>query len=249
MTLLHRLVDSPVGRILLSADGTGRLTGLHIGNALETPRPWGDGDDDGGTVDNGEGARQLLDNAVAQLGEYFEGRRTTFDVPLATEGSPFQRQVWAQLQQIPFGTTTSYGRLATALGRPGAARGVGHANARNPIAVIIPCHRVIGSSGLLTGYGGGLAAKRHLLDLEAQVIETRHRPDRAFRMTTVLESSSTRPHPSSSVSLTAMAAPHNPTVMPTPATMSKPAMRAALVPSATAAEVTTKANAVKITNP
>jgi len=82
-------------------------------------------------------------------------------------GPPFQCRVWAQLQQIPFGTTVSYGQLAMQLGRPGTARAVGHANARNPIAVIVPCHRVIGSSGRLTGYGGGLSAKRRLLDLEA----------------------------------------------------------------------------------
>jgi methylated-DNA-[protein]-cysteine S-methyltransferase len=82
-------------------------------------------------------------------------------------GSPFQRQVWAELLEIPFGTTVSYGDVAARLGRAGAARAVGHANARNPIAIIVPCHRVIGSSGGLTGYGGGLAAKQHLLDLEA----------------------------------------------------------------------------------
>jgi methylated-DNA-[protein]-cysteine S-methyltransferase len=82
-------------------------------------------------------------------------------------GSTFQRQVWAQLQQVPFGSTVTYGQLAAALGRPGAARAVGRANATNPIAIIVPCHRVIGSSGQLTGYGGGLDAKRRLLDLEA----------------------------------------------------------------------------------
>jgi methylated-DNA-[protein]-cysteine S-methyltransferase len=110
----------------------------------------------------------VLDDAAAQLDEYFEGVRRSFDLPLALEGSSFQRQVWAQLRKIPFGTTVSYGHVATTLGRSGAARAVGHANARNPIPVIVPCHRVIGSSGQLTGYGGGLRAKRHLLDLEAQ---------------------------------------------------------------------------------
>ncbi len=173
MTLLDRLVDSPVGPILLSADTAGRLTGLRIANALETPTPRGEGDDNGGTMDNGGDAQRVLDAAAAQLAEYFEGRRMSFDVPLMTEGSEFHCQVWAQLQQIPFGTTTSYGQLATAIGRPGAARAVGHANARNPIAVIVPCHRVIGSSGRLTGYGGGLAAKRHLLDLEADATRAR----------------------------------------------------------------------------
>ena len=255
MTLVRRVVDSPVGPILLCADTTGRLTGLHIGKALETPSPRWDGYDDGGTVDNGRGARQTLDDAVTQLDEYFAGRRTAFDVRLAPGGTQFQRQVWAQLVQIPFGTTTSYGRLATALGRPGAARAVGHANARNPIAVIVPCHRVVGSSGLLTGYGGGLAAKRLLLDLEAvasqdhQVLQNDHRDDGALRIATVLESSSTRRQPSSSVSLTAIAAPHRPTVMPNTATMSNPVMTAALVPSATATVVTTNTKTVKTTNP
>jgi methylated-DNA-[protein]-cysteine S-methyltransferase len=212
-------------------------------------------------VDNDRGARQTLDHAVTQLGEYFAGRRMAFDLPLATEGTEFQRHVWAQLQQIPFGTTITYGQLATALGRPGAARAVGHANARNPIAVIVPCHRVIGSSGLLTGYGGGLAAKRHLLDLEAlvsqdgeasvddRVLQNDHRDDGALRIATVLESSSTRRQPSSSVSLTAIAAPHRPTVMPKTATMSNPVMTAALVPSATATVVTTNTKTVKTTNP
>jgi len=173
VTVLHRLVDSPVGAILLSADTTGRLTGLRIGNAVRTPPPREEGDDKGGTIDNDRDAHRVLDAAAGQLAEYFEGRRTNFDVPLVTEGSQFQRQVWARLQQIPFGTTTSYGQLATTIGRPGAARAVGHANARNPIAVIVPCHRVIGSSGRLTGYGGGLAAKRHLLDLEAVATRAR----------------------------------------------------------------------------
>jgi methylated-DNA-[protein]-cysteine S-methyltransferase len=108
----------------------------------------------------------VLDDIAAQLGEYFEGRRRSFDVALVMEGSSFQRLVWSQLRQIPFATTVSYGQLAAQLGRPGSARAVGHANARNPIAIIVPCHRVIGSSGDLTGYGGGLEAKRHLLDLE-----------------------------------------------------------------------------------
>jgi methylated-DNA-[protein]-cysteine S-methyltransferase len=173
VTLLHRLVDSPIGPILLSADTAGRLTGLRIGNVLETPTPRGGGDDKGPTIDNDRDAQRVLAAAAAQLADYFEGRRMSFDVPLVTDGSQFQCRVWAQLQEIPFGTTTSYGQLATAIGRPGAARAVGHANARNPIAVIVPCHRVIGSSGRLTGYGGGLAAKRHLLDLEADATRAR----------------------------------------------------------------------------
>jgi len=160
MTESRRLIDSPVGPILLSADGSGRLTGAQFGSGSATvtsryPEV------------TGQAASRVLDDAAAQLGEYFEGRRRCFEIPLAMTGSPFQRRVWAQLQQIPFGTTVSYGQLAMQLGRPRAARAVGHANARNPVAVIVPCHRVIGSSGRLTGYGGGLSAKRRLLDLEA----------------------------------------------------------------------------------
>jgi methylated-DNA-[protein]-cysteine S-methyltransferase len=151
-------VDSPVGPISLRADSTGRLTELHIGAA-----------DTGALCGSDSGpAGRVLDRAAAQLDEYFDGARRFFDLPLAMEGTPFQQQVWARLREIPFGTTVSYGELATELGRPDAARSVGHANARNPIAVIVPCHRVIGSSGQLTGYGGGLSAKRLLLDLESR---------------------------------------------------------------------------------
>ncbi len=161
MTQLHRLVTSPLGTIRLSADSRGHLTGLHLG-AVAGPEPPHQCDPDTGP------AGRVLDDAAAQLDEYFAGTRRSFDVPLALAGSSFQRQVWAELQKIPFGTTVSYGQLAISLGRSGAARAVGHANARNPIAVIVPCHRVIGSSGQLTGYGGGLGAKRLLLDLEAR---------------------------------------------------------------------------------
>lgn len=108
-----------------------------------------------------------------QLGEYFAGRRRRFELPLAPEGSPFQQRVWAVLQSIPYGETRSYGELARALGRPGASRAVGAANGANPIPIVIPCHRVIGADGSLTGFGGGLEAKKLLLDLEA-----RHRPGR-----------------------------------------------------------------------
>jgi methylated-DNA-[protein]-cysteine S-methyltransferase len=169
---LERVVPSPVGPIRLRADSAGRLTGLRIGGGVHAPAPEPSPEDPGALDEGGtrvdEGGTHVLDDAVAQLAEYFAGRRRCFDLPLAPEGSPFQRRVWDRLRQIPFGTTTSYGQLATDLGRPGAARAVGHANARNPIAVIIPCHRVIGASGSLTGYGGGLAVKKHLLDLEAR---------------------------------------------------------------------------------
>lgn len=103
-----------------------------------------------------------------QVDAYGQGRRTHFELPLAAPGTPFQREVWAALVTIPPGRTMSYGELALQLGRPGAARAVGRANATNPIALVVPCHRVIGSSGALTGYAGGLELKRALLDFERQ---------------------------------------------------------------------------------
>ncbi len=107
-----------------------------------------------------------LKKAAEQLREYLQGKRTVFDVPLAPEGTAFQKQVWEALTKIPYGKTSSYGKLAKDIGRPGAARAVGMANNRNPIPVIIPCHRVIGADGSLVGYGGGLPIKEKLLALE-----------------------------------------------------------------------------------
>jgi methylated-DNA-[protein]-cysteine S-methyltransferase len=101
-----------------------------------------------------------------QLEEYFAGERKEFDVPLAPAGTAFQLEVWAALRTIPYGETCSYGEIAVQIGRPGASRAVGLANGRNPISIVVPCHRVIGSTGTLTGYGGGLERKRWLLDLE-----------------------------------------------------------------------------------
>ena len=106
---------------------------------------------------------------IRQIDEYFSGRRAAFDLPLNPRGTPFQQRVWAELKRIPFGATCSYGALAARLGMPGAARAVGGANARNPIAVIVPCHRVIGSTGKLTGYAGGLSLKKQLLQFEANM--------------------------------------------------------------------------------
>ncbi|MGW1377020.1 methylated-DNA--[protein]-cysteine S-methyltransferase [Streptomyces sp. NPDC002446] len=104
--------------------------------------------------------------AIAQLQAYFRGELTTFDVPLALRGTPFQRRVWAELCTIPYGETLSYGQLAKRLGTPSAARAVGLANGRNPVGIIVPCHRVVGADGSLTGYGGGLDRKRRLLAFE-----------------------------------------------------------------------------------
>ncbi len=113
-----------------------------------------------------EAVRAVICECAAQLQEYFAGERTTFEVPLLMKGAEFERQVWQALRGIPYGQTVSYGEIARRVGQPSAARAVGLANGRNPIAVIVPCHRVIGADGTLTGYGGGLERKRLLLDLE-----------------------------------------------------------------------------------
>jgi methylated-DNA-[protein]-cysteine S-methyltransferase len=138
-----------------------------------------DADDDGITFISLDGAapaqpnvettasRAHLDVARRQLDEYFAGARDTFDLPLALRGTPFQVKVWHALCDIPYGETISYGELAHRVGAPGAARAVGLANGRNPVPVVVPCHRVIGANGTLTGYGGGLDRKRWLLEHEA----------------------------------------------------------------------------------
>jgi methylated-DNA-[protein]-cysteine S-methyltransferase len=114
--------------------------------------------------------QEVHQEMVKQLAEYFEGKRTQFELPLDVEGTDFQKAVWNELQRIPYGETRSYGEIAKAIGRPGAARAVGMANHDNPLAVVIPCHRVVGSNGSLTGYAGGLHLKALLLS-----IESRHR--------------------------------------------------------------------------
>jgi methylated-DNA-[protein]-cysteine S-methyltransferase len=148
---------SPIGELLLLGDGD-RLCGLSMQDGrypLRIDPDW-------------QGADEPFERVRTELDEYFAGTRTEFDVPLAFEGSEFQVQVWHALGEIPYGTTTSYGALAEQLGKPGAARAVGLANGQNPIAVIVPCHRVIGADGSLTGYGGGLERKRFLLALEGR---------------------------------------------------------------------------------
>lgn len=144
--------DTPVGPLRLDTDGDA-LTGLRFG--LGTPA--GDRDD----------ADPVLRAAADQLAEYFAGERHGFDLPLTPRGTAFQQSVWAQLRLIPYGTTVSYGEIARRLGAPNAFRAVGLANGRNPIAIVVPCHRVVGADGSLTGFGGGMPAKRTLLDLEA----------------------------------------------------------------------------------
>jgi methylated-DNA-[protein]-cysteine S-methyltransferase len=155
-TLLYIRMDSPIGELLLVGDGRA-LHGLHMQEgrtAASVHREWRPAD-------------EPFADVRRQLSEYFDGERDEFDVPLAMTGTPFQRRVWQALQRIPYGETTTYGELARRLGRPSASRAVGLANGRNPIAVIVPCHRVIGSDGSLTGYGGGVERKRLLLELEA----------------------------------------------------------------------------------
>ncbi|MFC6354510.1 methylated-DNA--[protein]-cysteine S-methyltransferase [Luethyella okanaganae] len=154
MTATHRIVDSPIGPLTLVGDD-GVLAGLYMAEHLHRPDPSGFG--------------QRTDDfaaAVWQLDEYFTGGRRVFDIELAPRGTEFQRRVWSELARIPYGETCSYLELAERLGDVGAARAVGAANGRNPISIVVPCHRVIGSDGTLTGYAGGLARKRFLLDLE-----------------------------------------------------------------------------------
>ncbi len=153
--LRHTEIDSPVGTLTLVADH-GLLRGLFMIDQRHRPPT-----DAFGT----EEASPFTD-VIAQLREYFAGERRDFVLPLAVPGSPFQRRVWAALQQIPYGETASYGQIAGVIGQPGAARAVGLANGANPIGIVVPCHRVVGADGNLTGYGGGLERKQFLLDLE-----------------------------------------------------------------------------------
>jgi methylated-DNA-[protein]-cysteine S-methyltransferase len=150
------LVESPVGPLMLHAAADG-VTRLSL-DGTRMPRV---------RVDGSREAAAHLDALGSQLDEYFAGSRTEFDVALALDGTPFQREVWDALRAIPYGMTVSYGELATRIGRPGAQRAVGLANGQNPVAIVVPCHRVIGADGSLTGYGGGLDRKRYLLGLEA----------------------------------------------------------------------------------
>lgn len=155
-TRTHTLLDSPYGPLtLVATDGV--LSALYMTDHRHQPPRETFGEE----VDTGSFAE-----AVRQLGEYFDGTRTSFDLPLHLEGTPFQRTVWAELQRIPYGETLSYGELAGRLGKPGASRAVGLANGRNPVSIVVPCHRVIGASGSLTGYGGGLDRKQRLLAFE-----------------------------------------------------------------------------------
>jgi methylated-DNA-[protein]-cysteine S-methyltransferase len=157
--MLFTTFDSLIGKLLLVGDGQG----LQRLSMQDAPRParihpsW----------ERDDGA---FDQVQAQLSEYFAGARRVFDIELVLTGNQFELRVWEALGEIPYGETVSYGQIAAAIGQPTAARAVGLANGRNPVALIVPCHRVIGADGSLTGYGGGLERKRLLLDLESGVL-------------------------------------------------------------------------------
>jgi len=149
-------VDSPVGALILAASDAG----LHMLEFAESAHPVPRG------ADWTRGKHPILTEAKTQLTAYFAGTRHTFELPLAPQGTPFQCAVWMALASIPYGQTISYAEQAVRVGRPRATRAVGAANGRNPISIVLPCHRVIGSNGALTGYGGGLPVKQFLLRLE-----------------------------------------------------------------------------------
>jgi methylated-DNA-[protein]-cysteine S-methyltransferase len=146
------IIDSPVGPLTL-VERDGALARLAFGRLGQSSPP-----------------SPFLDGVAAQLREYFAGERQAFDVPLAPSGTEFQLACWRALAEIPYGETRSYGEQARHIGRPDRARAVGAANGANPIAIILPCHRVIGADGSLVGFGGGLETKRRLLDLEAGIL-------------------------------------------------------------------------------
>ncbi|MFI5806900.1 methylated-DNA--[protein]-cysteine S-methyltransferase [Streptomyces sp. NPDC051561] len=151
----HTVIDSPYDPLtLVATDGV--LSALYMVDQRHRPAPetFGDRDD------------EPFPEVIEQLNAFFQGELTEFTLPLHLEGTPFQRSVWEQLLTIPYGETRSYGQLADQLGKAGASRAVGLANGKNPIGIVVPCHRVIGSGGSLTGYGGGLDRKRRLLAFE-----------------------------------------------------------------------------------
>ncbi|MES1197302.1 MAG: methylated-DNA--[protein]-cysteine S-methyltransferase [Pseudomonadota bacterium] len=146
---------SPIGILALTANDDA-LTGVYFENPKHGGPP----------ADARIGSNAVIEETRRQLDEYFAGKRTSFDLPLAPEGTEFQLKVWKALRRIRYGATKSYGQIASEIGAPQASRAVGAANGRNPIPIIVPCHRVIGADGSLTGFGGGMERKRFLLDLE-----------------------------------------------------------------------------------
>ena len=169
--ILYTETATPLGRLLLVGDGAA-LTGVYYEQHahFDGVGPEWRRDDDAAP----------FAAARAQLAAYFAKRRTTFDLPLAAEGTPFRRRVWRALAAVPFGETTTYARLARAAGSPAASRAVGASCGRNPLSIIVPCHRALASDGALTGYAGGLDRKRFLLALENEAITSRP-PERLRR--------------------------------------------------------------------
>ncbi|MEV6728074.1 MULTISPECIES: methylated-DNA--[protein]-cysteine S-methyltransferase [unclassified Streptomyces] len=158
-TKQHTVVESPYGRLtLVATDGV--LSGLYMTGQRHRPAEESFGERVAAT-------EKPFPEVVRQLAAYFAGELTEFDVPVRLEGTAFQRSVWDQLVRIPYGETWSYGELAAKLGKPNASRAVGLANGKNPVSIIVPCHRVIGASGSMTGYGGGVERKVRLLAFEA----------------------------------------------------------------------------------
>ena len=157
---VRRVIDSPIGPLTLEATDRG-LTTIHFGALDDTERPAASAADD---------PAAHLATAEQQLGEYFAGRRTTFELVLAPHGTPFQQAAWQQLRSIPFGDTWTYGEQARRMGDSRKSRAVGAANGRNPLPIVVPCHRVVGADGKLTGFAGGLPAKAWLLDHEREVL-------------------------------------------------------------------------------
>jgi methylated-DNA-[protein]-cysteine S-methyltransferase len=157
-------IASPVGDLQLTGDGCS-LDSLHLSDTSRPPL----------ALNGHQRDDDAFTEARTQLAEYFDGERTTFDLSLTPTGTPFQLRVWKALRKIPYAATASYGEVAAAIGSPSASRAVGLANGRNPIAIVIPCHRVIGADGSLTGYGGGLDRKRRLLELEASRLASHRR--------------------------------------------------------------------------
>ncbi len=161
--MFYTFVDTPVGELIMYSDGT-NLTRL---SPVEHRVPT--------ALEQRNDSVEPFPLVKRQLGEYFEGKRTTFDVPISLGGTEFQARVWEELQKIPHGTTISYGELSRRIGNEKASRAVGLANGRNPVCIIVPCHRVIGADGSLTGYAGGLPMKRTLLEVECGAVQTKLR--------------------------------------------------------------------------
>jgi methylated-DNA-[protein]-cysteine S-methyltransferase len=157
--VIFTYAETPIGDLLVASNEEGALAEIrfaHNGRPADAPKSWSRND-------------RALSGIVAQLRAYFAGELRDFDVSLAFSGTEFQERVWDRLRGIPYGETTTYGAIARAIGHPDAVRAVGAANGANPIPIVVPCHRVIGSNGALTGFGGGINVKRWLLDHEARV--------------------------------------------------------------------------------